>query len=233
MASDSESGSGNDMGIHDEAGLQGGPACPTQSEPATGGAHTRPQEVQRSEDWVIVTRTRRPLAARQSFGSGGAVHFIPWSIWKGQKKKDIVAGLPPREKALMWHGRIFGGDALTNTELDEESLRPYVKLVFDEFRGKLWPSTEDTIAKSLRDVPPEALRDISCEEFFAEYQRLRSWLGVLRKSSFGREVLALCAGSPNIVASLASGRKVSGSTLPLSSRPQTTLTSRPSVHPCA
>ena len=57
--------------------------------------------------------------------------------------------------------------------------------------GKVRPLTEDTIAKSLRDVPPEALRDISREEFFAEYQRLRSWLGALRKSSFGREVLAL------------------------------------------
>ena len=91
----------------------------------------------------------------------------------------------------MWHSRIFAGDALTNTELDEESVRSYVKLVFDEFRGKLWPLTEDAIAKSLRDVPPEALRDISCEEFFAEYQRLRSWLGALKNSSLGREVLAL------------------------------------------
>ena len=129
MASDSESGSGNDMGIPAEAGLQVGPACPTQSEPATGGAHARPQEAQRSEDWVIVTRTRRPLAARDSIGPsepaiGGEVHFVPWPIWKGQKEKDIVAGLPPREKALTWHSRIFGGDALTSTELDEESVRP-------------------------------------------------------------------------------------------------------------
>ena len=181
LASDSDSGSGSDMGIHDAAGLPVGPACPSQSEP----------EAQRSEDWVIVTRTHRPLAARESVGPGGAVHFAPWSTWHGQKEKDIVAGLPPRERALMWYSRIFGGDALTNTELDEESLRPYVEFVFDEFRGTLWPLREDDIAESLRDAPPEALRDISCGEFFAQYHRLRCWLGAMRTSPFGREVLSL------------------------------------------
>ena len=197
ISSDSESGSGNDMGIQDEAGLPVGPACPSHSEPATGGAHPRPQEAQRSEDWAISTRASRPLAAREDWVISTracrplAARLVPWSIWKGQKEKDIVAGLPPREKALMWHSRIFGGDALTNTELDEGSLRPYVELVFDEFQGKLWPLTEDAIAKSLRDVPPEALCEISCEEFVAEYHRLRCWLGAMRKSSFGREVLAL------------------------------------------
>ena len=181
--SDSGSGSGSDMGIHDEAGLPAGSACPSRSE--------LEPEAQRSEDWVIVTSTRRPLAACESGGPGRAVHFVPWSTWQGQKKKDIVTGLPPRERALMWYSRIFGGDALTNTELDEESLRPYVKLVFDEFSGKLWPLTEDDIAKSMRDVPLEALRDISCEEFFAEYHRLRCWLGAMRTSFCGREVVSL------------------------------------------
>ena len=56
----------------------------------------------------------------------------------------------------MWHSRIFG-DVLTNTKIDEESLRPCVKLVIGELSGKLWPLTEDDIAKSMRDVPVEAL----------------------------------------------------------------------------
>ena len=99
--SDSGSGSGSDMGIHDEAGLPAGSACPSRSE--------LEPEAQRSEDWVIVTSTRRPLAACESGGPGRAVHFVPWSTWQGQKKKDIVTGLPPRERALMWYSRIFGG----------------------------------------------------------------------------------------------------------------------------
>ena len=181
--SDSGSGSGSDMGIHDEAGLPAVSVCPRRSE--------LEPEAHRSEDWVIVTSMRRPLAACESGGPGRVVNFVPWPTWQDQKKRDIVTGLPPRERALMWYSRIFGGDVLTNTKLDEESLGPYVKLVFDEFSGKLWPLTEDDIANSMRDVPLEALCDLSCDEFFAEYHRLRCWLGAMRTSVFGREVLSL------------------------------------------
>ena len=130
----------DDIGTPGEVGLPPGSAesaCPNQSE----------AEAPRSEDWVMVTSTRRPLAALESGGQSGAAHIVPWSTWRGQKEKDIVAGLPPRERALMSYSRIFAGGALTNTELDEESLRPYVELVFNEFSGKLWPLREDDIAK--------------------------------------------------------------------------------------
>ena len=181
---DTSSGSSgeDDIGTSGEVGLPPGSAesaCPNQSEP----------EAPRSEDWVMVTS--RPLAALGSGGQSGAVRIVPWPTWRSQKEKDIVAGLPPRERALMSYSRIFAGGVLTNTELDEESLRPYVQLVFEEFSGKLWPLREDDIAKTMRNVPPEALRDISSEEFFAEYHRLRCWLGAMRASPVGREVLSL------------------------------------------
>ena len=72
-----------------------------------------------------------------------AVSFVPRPTWQCQKENDLVARLPPRENALMVHSRIFGGDALTNVALDEESLRPYVEFVFDELSGKSWPLKEE------------------------------------------------------------------------------------------
>ena len=204
--------------------------------PTTHRAMTHePWSAEAAEASVTLVRTRRPLAALESGGQSGAVHIVPWSIWRGQKEMDIVAGLQPRERALMSYSRIFAGGALTNTELDEESLRPYVELVFNEFSGKLWPLREDDIAKTMRNVPPEALRDISSEEFFAEYHRLRCWLGAMRASLVGREVLSLSRlqGRQKMVAPLASGRKISGLMLHPSSTPQTrtTLTSQPLDHP--
>ena len=135
-------------------------------------------------DWVI---------AKQR----GRAQVFSWAAWQRAYRDKVMANAPRREKYLLLSNAVFGGAALLDWRLGDDSppLQPQLvcmlQEIYPELSAKLWGVPEDDLCRSMKEFPDEARRACAFEDFVHQYVRMREWLWGVARSHVGREFRTL------------------------------------------